>query len=157
MASEKQIAANRLNAQKSSGPRSAAGKARARRNAIRHGLAVNFGKDPLAANAIETMTKLLLQSGQSEQAARLVAAAEYATNAVNAVRSKTAETLLDAAENELGGSSFKAALARLQRIERYEKKAILQKKRALSYIQPKDAPIYRTNPIFLNENKTGSA
>ena len=38
MASERQLAANRANAQKSSGPRSAAGKKRASRNALTHGL-----------------------------------------------------------------------------------------------------------------------
>jgi hypothetical protein len=39
MASDKQIAANRLNAQNSTGPRTGAGKHRSRRNAFRHGLA----------------------------------------------------------------------------------------------------------------------
>src|SRR3974390_2049036 len=38
MASEKQKAANRLNAAKSTGPRSASGKKRASYNAFRHGL-----------------------------------------------------------------------------------------------------------------------
>jgi len=38
MASEAQIAANRLNAQKSTGPRTAAGKARAARSSLWHGL-----------------------------------------------------------------------------------------------------------------------
>lgn len=38
MATEKQIAANRLNALKSTGPRTAAGKARSSRNALRHGM-----------------------------------------------------------------------------------------------------------------------
>ena len=38
MASERQIAANRRNAQKSTGPRSTAGRIRSGRNALRHGL-----------------------------------------------------------------------------------------------------------------------
>jgi hypothetical protein len=38
MASERQIAANRQNARKSTGPRSASGKKRASWNAYRHGL-----------------------------------------------------------------------------------------------------------------------
>ena len=50
MASVAQIQANRLNAQKSTGPRTAAGKERASQNALRHGLlareAVIQGEDP---------------------------------------------------------------------------------------------------------------
>ena len=38
MASERQIAANRENARRSSGPRSSAGKRRSSGNALRHGL-----------------------------------------------------------------------------------------------------------------------
>ena len=38
MASEKQIAANRANAKRSTGPKTAAGKLRSSRNAFRHGL-----------------------------------------------------------------------------------------------------------------------
>jgi hypothetical protein len=49
MASERQIAANRRNARNSTGPRSSAGKSRARRNAYRHGLSVSVGiSAPLA-------------------------------------------------------------------------------------------------------------
>ena len=42
MASERQIAANRRNARKSTGPRSGAGRKRASRNAYRHGLTLNI-------------------------------------------------------------------------------------------------------------------
>ena len=38
MSTDKQIAANRENAKKSTGPRTAAGKRKSRRNAVRHGL-----------------------------------------------------------------------------------------------------------------------
>ena len=127
MASEKQIAANRMNAKKSNGPRSVAGKARASRNAIRHGLAANIWKDPSAAFAIETLTILLRESGHSEQAARQAAAAEYKTNAVNAVRGKIAERLRDAAENGLCGLSFRAELATLQSIDRYDRRRSREK------------------------------
>ncbi len=42
MATEKQIAANRANAQKSTGPRSVEGKIRAARNAVRHALSAGY-------------------------------------------------------------------------------------------------------------------
>src|SRR5262249_57013354 len=42
MASERQIAANRRNARKSTGPRSGAGRKRASRNAYRHGLTLSI-------------------------------------------------------------------------------------------------------------------
>ena len=43
MASERQIAANRLNAKHSSGPKTDKGKARSSQNAITHGLTVQSG------------------------------------------------------------------------------------------------------------------
>jgi hypothetical protein len=46
MASEKQIAANRRNAARSTGPRTAAGKTRSRMNAKRHGLSCGFACAP---------------------------------------------------------------------------------------------------------------
>lgn len=43
MTTTKQIAANRANAQSSTGPRSLAGKTRSRMNAVQHGLTANQG------------------------------------------------------------------------------------------------------------------
>lgn len=46
MTSARQIAANRRNAQRSTGPRTSAGKARARANALKHGLSRPIAHDP---------------------------------------------------------------------------------------------------------------
>ena len=57
MATDKQIAANRLNAQNSTGPRTDDGKRRSRRNAFRHGLTaetvIDIHEDPAAYRALE--------------------------------------------------------------------------------------------------------
>ena len=55
MASERQIAANRRNAQKSSGPRSVEGKKRASRNAYRHGLAAGVWHSRKSAAEIDAL------------------------------------------------------------------------------------------------------
>ncbi len=56
MATAKQAAANRRNAAKSTGPRTKSGKARSRRNALKHGLSaeqvVMLGEDPAAFEAL---------------------------------------------------------------------------------------------------------
>jgi len=52
MASEKQIAANRANAKKSTGPRTPAGRAKSSRNAYRHGLSVPMQPEPQAVEAL---------------------------------------------------------------------------------------------------------
>ena len=91
MASEKQISANRANALKSRGPRSAGGKVRSSRNAIRHGLAANIWKQPSAVRSIEQHTQLFRADGYSEQKARLAAVAEYQTKAIRNVRCRIGE------------------------------------------------------------------
>jgi len=55
MASERQLAANRRNARKSTGPRSGAGKTRASRNAYRHGLTLSITSTAEYAKQLETL------------------------------------------------------------------------------------------------------
>jgi hypothetical protein len=58
VASKRQIAANRRNARKSAGPRSAAGKRRASQNTYRHGLSGNIGRAERAAQ-VETLARMI--------------------------------------------------------------------------------------------------
>jgi hypothetical protein len=69
MATERQIAANRRNAQKSTGPRSAAGKNRASRSAFRHGLSCRIGSNAAFAKDLDRLTGQI--AGDSKDAAIL--------------------------------------------------------------------------------------
>jgi hypothetical protein len=57
MVSERQIAANRKNARKSTGPRSGAGKHRASRNAFRHGLSLSISATGALAKQLEELAR----------------------------------------------------------------------------------------------------
>ena len=59
MTSERKIAANRRNARKSRGPRGAAGKSIASRNALRHGLAAITHHRSVSASEIEGFAKAI--------------------------------------------------------------------------------------------------
>jgi hypothetical protein len=66
MASERQIAANRRNARKSTGPRSRAGKRRASGNAYRHGLASSRSLDAETARQRDQLARQIAGDTQSE-------------------------------------------------------------------------------------------
>jgi hypothetical protein len=72
MTSTKKIAANRNNARKSTGPRTAQGKSRTSRNALRHGFAIVPRPNGPASAQIESMAKAICGEGatpfQYEQA-----------------------------------------------------------------------------------------
>jgi hypothetical protein len=66
MATKRQIAANRGNAGKSTGPRSHAGKKRAGRNAYRYGLTGSLLSNPAVAKQIEKLARKLAGKTDSE-------------------------------------------------------------------------------------------
>jgi hypothetical protein len=59
MASEKQLAANRANAKKSSGPKTTAGKLTSSRNARRHGLSIPLAIDTAASSEAAALARAL--------------------------------------------------------------------------------------------------
>lgn len=75
MATEKQIAANRANAKKSTGPKSAAGKERSSRNSIKHGLSGLTTRSSAAATSNAIVAALGIEEITEKQ---LIAAVDFA-------------------------------------------------------------------------------
>ena len=102
MTSEAKRAANRANAQKSTGPRSSEGKARASQNATRHGLATSVADDPAAQERTAVLTAALAGEGASpavKAQAALVAEAQVELYRARAARTQLQGQLITA----LGG------------------------------------------------------
>jgi len=79
VATERQIAANRLNARKSTGPRSKAAKKRASRNAYRHGLSLSLTSSAAIAKRLDVLARKIAGNSKNEfihQHAREAAQAE---------------------------------------------------------------------------------
>ena len=133
MPSDRQIAANRNNAKKSTGPRSDAGRAASRRNARRHGLAISVGTDPAFQDEIEKLAKTLsLSRGVQhvDERAREAAEAELDLLRIRKVRAWVLETFYFAGN---GGTSSNLAEMndKLVKLERYERRAFSRRNRAL--------------------------
>ena len=79
MASERQIEANRRNAGRSTGPRSAAGKKRAGGNAFRHGLSSSLTSSAATAKQVDKLSRKIAGNTKSE------AVLKFARDAAEAV------------------------------------------------------------------------
>jgi hypothetical protein len=66
MTSERKLAANRNNAKRSTGPRTARGKLQVRSNATQHALAANALQDPRLVLQVERLVKAVCGEGKSE-------------------------------------------------------------------------------------------
>ncbi|WP_406857189.1 hypothetical protein ABEG18_06040 [Alsobacter sp. KACC 23698] len=111
MTSERQIAANRRNAQKSTGPRSAAGKMRSRLNARRHGLTAVLPEPADRALLGEIERVLQAETGAQPGAAlpRAAAAAILRHRRASACRAAPPLAPEDGAEPAAGGAAATAA------------------------------------------------
>jgi hypothetical protein len=132
MASERQIAANRNNAKKSTGPRSEAGRAASHRNARRHGLAIDIGTDPAFHDDIEKLANMLSFSigiQKVSEHAREAAGAELDLLRIRKIRAWLFETLYFADTTAPDGLA--ELNDKLAKLERYEHRAFSRRKRAL--------------------------
>ena len=89
MTSERQIAANRENAKKSTGPKTARGKAQASRNAVRHGLEGRRASDTVASDEVERIAKAICNADTDPfryQQAMMIAESKLLVARVRAAR-----------------------------------------------------------------------
>jgi hypothetical protein len=130
MSSDRKITANRNNAKKSTGPRSKAGREASRRNARRHGLAIDIGADPAFHEDIEKLATVLSSGAQKvSEHARQAAEAELDLTRIRKVRAWLFETLYFA--DTAAPDAMTELNDALTKLERYERRAFSRRKRAL--------------------------
>ena len=89
MASERQIAASRRNARKSTGPRSGAGRKRASRNAYRHGLTLSITSTAAFAKQLDKLARKI--AGNTDDAITLDCALQIAQAELELARVRRAK------------------------------------------------------------------
>jgi hypothetical protein len=136
MATDRQIAANRRNGALGRGPKTPEGKARSSRNALRHGLSIPLNRDERAVREIEALARELAKSAGPEKLdlARVAAEAELelarARAACEAVLPR-ASSLRGAVRVEEEIATVTRPLPQLEKLDRYERRALTKRKRAL--------------------------
>ncbi len=137
MATDRQIAANRRNGSLGRGPKTSAGKARSSRNALKHGLSIPVNRDKTLRRQIAVLARILAQSeaGDVFLQARAAAEAELELVRARAVMEAVLTRAGNTAEWNDGGPEQGTALIhvlpKLQRLERYERRAFSKRRRAL--------------------------
>ena len=91
MTSDRKIRANRLNARASTGPQTTQGRARALRNALRHGLSLPLCSNPALSEEVETLAREIAgpdANAKTQDLARQVAEAQIDLRRVRYARHK---------------------------------------------------------------------
>ena len=117
MASERQIAANRRNARKSTGPRSGAGKNRSSRNAYRHGLTVSIASTAAFAKQLDKLVREI--AGDSKDAIMLERAREIAQAELDLARVRRAKVALIERASAFGELDPAQAFSTVTEIKRF--------------------------------------
>jgi hypothetical protein len=123
MTSAKRLVANRINAQKSCGPRSTVGKGRVSANALRHGLAARKHLDPMRSRDIDLMARAICGNDIDPrlfEQAQVIAENELMLRCVRAERIGVIERLRDVTARSLTlrDDSMARAKARVLEMDR---------------------------------------
>ena len=133
MTSAARIAANRANARKSTGPKTAAGKARVSRNARRHGLSRPLLYEGAYRPHVEALAREIASPDAGGE--RLALASNIAGAQLDLARISLAKRDLQDAAN-FGSTDAQypcdwSALTQLERLDRYEQRAFTRRKQAI--------------------------
>ena len=126
MATEKQIAANRANAKRSTGPRTLAGKTISSRNAYRHGLSGSLRLDPLTSAKIDVIAVAVAGKEVSED--RLTSATEFTQAQFELLRIRSQRAAMWALIQPSYGDQQE--LRRMAALDRYERYCFSKRRRA---------------------------
>jgi hypothetical protein len=141
MASQRKIEASRRNALRSTGPRTNAGKARSRRNALKHGLEVPMNRDDSFTKQIDALTtELTSLLAKPHEIVRLAAERQLEVTRVQQTRvaiinrhlGQDAGTADGAVSDEARvAAAVAAALPDLVSLDRYERRALSRLRKIL--------------------------
>jgi hypothetical protein len=137
MTSERQIAANRRNAARSTGPTTAAGKGRSSRNALRHGLSQPAARTSQVANEIDTLVRELVGDAASPNEldlAREAAERQIEILRVRRERQRLIEAVITHVSGVYVGRGKHVSPAAIDRLERYERRAESRRNKALAQL-----------------------
>jgi hypothetical protein len=122
MATERQVLANRRNAAKSTGPRTAAGRLKSSRNAFRHGLSLPLEFDLMMSEKAKLLVRNCANEGQH------LAMSEIVHAQFDLLRIRSVRNQLMAEPNLLAGDLDR--LRRLKALDRYERMASNRRRKA---------------------------
>jgi hypothetical protein len=132
MTSERKISSNRLNAKNSTGPRSVSGRLQSSRNAFRHGLAVDIASLQEFQEDIDRLAIAIQQDGAgeiSDASAQDAAEAELDLLRIRRVRAIHLQARIESTDQFMLPDELDT---QLDSLERYERRAMSRRKRALS-------------------------
>ena len=134
MTSDRQLAANRRNAKKSTGPVSVSGKRRSRENALRHGLAIDADRDPSLRADVDRMAQILSRA-REEPGVTLTtldaAAAEMDLLRISKIRASIFDVFH---KSERSLQDLTRLNQELGKLDRYERRAFSRRRRALNSV-----------------------
>ena len=126
MATDKQIAANRANCKRSTGPKTAAGQSKSSRNAFRHGLSLPLSADPQTQANIEALAEAM--AGDTATAEQLGVARQFAAAHLDLTRIRNACAQVT---SKLSTQPIDPLFVRwLYGFDRYERRAWTKRKHA---------------------------